>query len=170
VTGSDRDKTRCHANPGEVTAMDEVESFLAEMLPRFTEADTRLHNGDARARKALWSRSEPVTLFGAAVTTSGWSEISPAFDWLGTTFSDCRHFDYEVVAAGVSGDLAYVAGIEHTTASIGGREPAPYSLRVTTVLRREDGEWKVVHRHADPVPDDTSARAPMSDLRALRQA
>jgi ketosteroid isomerase-like protein len=25
------------------------------------------------------------------------------------------------------------------------------SLRVTTVYRREDGEWKIVHRHADSI-------------------
>jgi hypothetical protein len=25
------------------------------------------------------------------------------------------------------------------------------ALRVTTVWRREDSEWKVVHRHGDPI-------------------
>jgi hypothetical protein len=28
----------------------------------------------------------------------------------------------------------------------------PYTLRVTHAYRREDGEWKIVHRHADSVP------------------
>jgi ketosteroid isomerase-like protein len=28
-----------------------------------------------------------------------------------------------------------------------------YTLRATQVYRREDGEWKVAHRHADTVPE-----------------
>ena len=136
--------------------MTELEAFMASTMPRLTEADTALHNGDAGPRIAMWSRTDPVTLFGAAVTRSGWDEIDRAFHWLASRFSNCESFEYEVVAAGVSGDLAYVAGIEHTTASVGGAAPAPYSLRVTTVFRREDGEWKVVHRHGDPVPDSAA--------------
>jgi ketosteroid isomerase-like protein len=145
-----------------------VDEFLAEVLPRLTAADTALHNGDAEPRKALWSRTEPVTLFGAAGSDTGPSAIWATFDWLGTRFSGCRSFDYEVVAAGVSGDLRYIVGIEHTTASIGGAPPAPYSLRVTTVLRREAGGWKVVHRHADHAADSAADQDALSSLQDQR--
>jgi ketosteroid isomerase-like protein len=50
-----------------------------------------------------------------------------------------------------SGDLAYTAGYEHTSASWDGVPMEPYVLRVTHAYRREDGEWKIVHRHADPL-------------------
>ncbi|MDQ6909306.1 MAG: nuclear transport factor 2 family protein [Actinomycetota bacterium] len=46
--------------------------------------------------------------------------------------------------------MAYLVSIEHTTASLQGAGPASYALRVTTIFRREDREWKVVHRHGDP--------------------
>lgn len=146
--------------------MSETEEFLASMLPRLKEADTALHNGDAAPRKALWSRTDPVTLFGAAMMTTGWPQIEATFDWLATRFSDCTSFAIEVVAAGASGDLAYLVAYEHTTAAIGGDPPAPYSLRVTTIFRREAGEWKVVHRHADPLPNGASARDRLSALRS----
>jgi ketosteroid isomerase-like protein len=142
--------------------VEELDAFLSSTMPRLKTAETALHNGDASPRAAMWSHEEPVTLFGAVTTKTGWEEIRPTFDWLASTFSNCMSAEYEVLAAGASGDLAYVVGIEHTTASISGAAPKSYSLRVTTIFRRENGEWKVVHRHGDPY--DTSTGAVIADL------
>src|SRR6266542_3886546 len=127
-----------------------VNEFLATTMSRLNEVETALHNGDATPRMAMWSHSDPVTLFGAARSASGWAEIGPLFERLGASFSNCTSYENEIVAAGASGDLAYIVAFEHTTASLHGAPPRAYSLRVTTVFRRENGEWKVVHRHADP--------------------
>ena len=129
--------------------MCETEEFLAATMPRLTEAESAIHNGDASPRIAMWSRNEPVTLFGAAVTRTGWAEARHTFEWLGSSFSDCTAYEIEVVAARASGDLAYLVAFEHTTASLNGAPAEPYTLRVTTVFRREDGEWRVAHRHGD---------------------
>ena len=59
---------------------------------------------------------------------------------------------YELVAADVVGDMAFTTAYERTQASIN-REPRRYVLRVTQVYRREYGDWKVAHRHADTAPD-----------------
>jgi ketosteroid isomerase-like protein len=51
-----------------------------------------------------------------------------------------------------SGDLAYIVEIEQHRVRLGGaREPASVSLRVTTIFRREEDGWKLLHRHADPI-------------------
>ena len=150
--------------------MGDVEEFLAATLPRLEKAETALHNGNPGLRSEMWSHNDPVTLFGAVASKSGWGDIAPTFDWLASTFSNCESFEYEVVAAGVSHDLAYIVGIEHTTASVGAASPASYSLRVTTIFRREHGEWKVVHRHGDPVPDSDSSRAEVELMKAKRDA
>src|SRR5712691_4905468 len=60
--------------------MSEVDKFLAAVLPLQDEADTALHTGDANPRKALWSHTAPVTVFGAAKTVSGWAEVEQLFD------------------------------------------------------------------------------------------
>ncbi len=133
--------------------MSEQESFLEAVLPRLEAADKRLHNGYADERIAMWSQADPVSLFGAAFTATGWTEIRPIFETLASRFSDCSSFEIEVLAAGASGDLAYTAGIERTTASVEGAPPSSYALRVTTIFRREGEEWKVIHRHADPRDD-----------------
>jgi ketosteroid isomerase-like protein len=109
----------------------------------------------------MWSHNDPVTLFGAALSATGWDELGGVFETLGSRFSNCSSFDIEVVAADAGGGLGYIVAIERTTASIGGREPAPYALRVTTIFRLEDREWKIVHRHADPYDEagsETAAR------------
>ena len=143
---------------------EDVKAFLESVLPRMESADTALHNGDPTERIAMWSHSDPVTLFGAALTATGWDEIDGVFDALGSRFSNCSSFDIEVLAADVAGDLGYVVAIERTTASVDENEPAPYALRVSTIFRREHGEWKVVHRHGDPY--DESAGSMVAQLRA----
>jgi len=137
--------------------MTETEQFLATMRPRIFETEVALHNGDCGPRIAMWSRAEPLTLFGAAMSGRGWGEIEPIFDTIGKQFSNCQAYENEIIAAGASGDLAYTVALEHITASIKGAEPKPYVLRVTTIFRREDGDWKAVHRHADALTEETWA-------------
>ena len=132
--------------------MSEVDDFLAAVMPRQVAAETAMHNGDAGPRKAMWSRHEPVTLFGALVSRSGWNDLSDTFEWVASRFTHCGSYEIELLAAGASGDLGYTVAYEHTTATVQG-EPSTYTLRVTHVYRREGGEWKVVHRHGDSVPD-----------------
>jgi ketosteroid isomerase-like protein len=70
---------------------------------------------------------------------------------LAETFSEATSSDIELVAADVSGDLAYTVHREITSTSVNGQH-RDYVLRVTQVYRREDGGWKVVHRHGDEDP------------------
>jgi ketosteroid isomerase-like protein len=93
-----------------------------------------------------------VTVLGAEKSVIGSEEVRQAFHWLASRFSDCTDYRFELVAAGVSGDLAYTVGYEHITFSMDGGPVQPTTLRVTHLYRREDGEWKTVHRHADMPP------------------
>jgi ketosteroid isomerase-like protein len=143
--------------------MSELDDFLSEILDRQIRAEKALHNGDATLRMEMWSHRDPVTLFGAAVPiNSGWDEVSRTFGWLASGFSDNTAYEFELVAAGVSGDLAYTVAFEHTSVSINGVPAKPYTLRVTHIYRREDGEWKIVHRHGDYPPIDQGFPAQVS--------
>ena len=63
-----------------------------------------------------------------------------------------RLVSVEIVAKHVSAELAYVVQIEHPEAELGAREAiTPFALRVMMIFRPEDGGWKIVHRHADPI-------------------
>ncbi len=142
--------------------MAEVDDFLKEMLPRQLDGEHAMCRGHAEARTRTWSQSDPVTLFGAAVPVRrGWDEVNGTFQWLAGRFSGrrLRDYDFELVAAGASGDLAYTVGFEHKTFVVDGRATS-YTLRVTHVYRREDGEWRIVHRHGDHPPADEAAGGP----------
>jgi ketosteroid isomerase-like protein len=138
--------------------MTELDDFLTGFITRQIDAEHTLHNGDPEPRMALWSRSDPVTLFGAAgPNRSGWDEVSATFRWIASRFSDCASYSFDLVAAGVSGDLAYTVGYERSVLSYDGGPVRPSVLRVTHVYRRENGDWKIVHRHGDRPPVDESA-------------
>jgi len=129
--------------------MSEVDEFLASVLPGLHAAEVALHEGNASPRQELWSRSDPVTLFGAEVERSGRAELDPTFEWIASRFTECQSLEYDIVAAGTSGDLGYLVAYERVTATVAG-EAVSYVLRATTIFRREAGEWRVVHRHGDP--------------------
>ena len=136
--------------------MNDRDDFLTWATTRLKDAEVALHNGDAAPRRAIWSRQDPVTVLGAWKSAAGQHELDELFEELGASFADCTSYFHEVVAADVVGDMAYTVGYEHTQASVNG-VPRTYTLRATQIYRREDGEWKVAHRHADTVPDPGSA-------------
>jgi ketosteroid isomerase-like protein len=136
--------------------MSELDDFLTTTITRLVEEEEALHNGDVQPRLAMWSTQEPVTVFGALKDARGWDEVSRDFRWVASRYSDCTAYRFELVAAGVSSDLAYTVGYEHSSASWDGAPVEPRTLRVTHVYRRENGEWKIVHRHADRVPSEQS--------------
>jgi ketosteroid isomerase-like protein len=132
----------------------DTEQFLAEMLPQQRAAEQAIHNGDVEPRLALWSHTDPVTVYGAKASSSGWADLEPMFRKVASWFSDAVDYEFEVIAAGASGDLAYTVGYEHNRVKVAG-EPRIYTLRATHVYRREDGgQWRIAHRHADVPPID----------------
>jgi ketosteroid isomerase-like protein len=130
--------------------MTDRDDFLAWVHGPLHEAEVALHNGDPGPRGAVWSRIEPVSVMGAWRNARGLREVDELFTRLGENFSNCTAYAIEVLAYDVVGDMAYTAGFEHISASVDG-QPRTYTLRATQVYRREDGEWKVAHRHGDTV-------------------
>jgi ketosteroid isomerase-like protein len=81
-------------------------------------------------------------------------------DRAAANYRDGEIVGFENVSTVITPDLAYTVEVESYRARVGGAEElTPVSLRITTTFRREDGIWKVVHRHADPI---TGQRPPES--------
>jgi ketosteroid isomerase-like protein len=133
----------------------EMQEFCSTILARQHKAEEAFVHGDPRPRMELWSRRDPVTLFGAmGKSESGWGELSRTFTWVASQFSEVSNFRYDVELVQVSGDIAYTLGFERFEGSIAGRAVEPIAVRVTHIYRREDGEWRIAHRHADNPPQE----------------
>ncbi|MGA8209713.1 MAG: nuclear transport factor 2 family protein [Nocardioidaceae bacterium] len=132
--------------------MDEHEDFVTWVQSVLVDAEIAVHNGDAGPRRAIWSRNDPVSVLGAWKNASGQEELDDLFTHLVASFSDCTSYEFQLLAAEVRGDTAYTVGLEHTSASVNG-VPRTYTLRATQIYRREDGVWRVAHRHGSAPPE-----------------
>jgi ketosteroid isomerase-like protein len=143
--------------------MSELDDFITNTLARQIKAEEAIHNGNVEPRLEMWTTREPVTLFGAGVPLKrGSDEVTRASRWVASRFSNCTAYSFDLIAAGVSGDLAYTIGFEHATRSMDGGPAESVTVRVTHIYRRENGEWKIVHRHGDLPPIDQSSPAEAS--------
>jgi ketosteroid isomerase-like protein len=113
--------------------------------------------GDAELAEKLWSRRDDITLgnpFGPFVR--GFDQVVQAMHRAASFYRDGKAVGFELKAKEVTPDLAYLVEVERLSAKMGGREDfTTVELRVTGIYRNEDGIWRLVHRHADPI---TSAR------------
>ncbi len=126
---------------------------LDAVLERFKQAGQQFVKGNPEPVQELFSHRDDVTLanpFGPPAR--GWAEVREAQERGAAVFKDGEIWDFETVAKYVTSELACILWIERTNAKVGGAEDVtPCDLRVTMALRPEDGTWKVVHRHADPI-------------------
>ena len=129
-----------------------AEGACAELICRTAEANAALMRGDIDAYRALNPHAADYTLmspFGgrptheAELTQERWQAI-------GRFFANGT-FEQEVVQAYASADMVVLAVIERCRVEVGGLPMQDWPLRVTLVYRREDEEWRLAHRHADPL-------------------
>jgi ketosteroid isomerase-like protein len=136
--------------------MSELDDFVSETVPQHSHATTGVRNGDATSFIEQLSTHDPVTLFPASQPSQmGWADVSRAVRRVASVYSSSNVVKFEVVAAGLSGDLAYLVGHERAVSSIAAGAVEDLGPRITQVYRREAGQWKLVHRHADPGPGDS---------------
>jgi ketosteroid isomerase-like protein len=124
---------------------------LQATLERMDSAHVAFHNGNPEPSKAIWSHASDVTLTGGAggAIEVGWEKVRPRLEWASAQYTRGRQKN-ERVRVTRSGDLALVVQYEHIWFhSPGQARESERHYRVTTVLRREAGHWRVVHRHAD---------------------
>jgi ketosteroid isomerase-like protein len=143
-----------------VAAVDDTSTFQA-FLRQFEEGTGRFINGDATLWKQQMSQRDDATIMGGFGGYERGKEVGPRYDWAVAQFRPSGAvLKVEYLTSAVSGDLAYTVTIERSQALVAGQTaPMPMALRATHVFRKEDGAWKLLHRHADHLVEKTAPAA-----------
>jgi ketosteroid isomerase-like protein len=139
-----------------------MDEGLSAFLEQYHDAARRFARADPEGVKAIFSRGDDAVLanpFGPAVV--GWDAVRPGLEFASSNLQDGDVLRFEVLARYESGDMVVVHTLEDWRARVPGRpEVEPFRLRATSVLRRENGGWRIALRHADPIAT-ADARGPM---------
>jgi ketosteroid isomerase-like protein len=125
---------------------------VEELIRRSADANAALMRGDLGTYRALMALTDDFTLMApfGGTPTRGSAMTSESWEAIGRYFSNGR-LEQEVVQAYASADMIVLALIERNHVEVGGLPSQDWPLRVTLVYRRERSEWRLAHRHADPL-------------------
>ena len=128
-----------------------VDPSVSAAIGRLHAAMARVAMGDVSAIKALYSHSGDVTsFFGWGGYERGWDAVERRWDWAGRQFKG-GSVSHQNITTVVSQDMFFMTDVEtYTNQRIADVEGiTEWSNRVTHIFRREEGEWRLVHRHAN---------------------
>ena len=134
---------------------------LDEVVEQYHLAAREFVKGNPEPYKIVFSHREDESVanpFGPV--TCGWKQVAATMERAASLYRDGEFTGFENVVKYVTPDLAFTVEVEWFEVKIAGSEEvAPVALRTTSILRPEDGIWKVVHRHADPITTAQSAES-----------
>ena len=107
-------------------------------------------NGDGRGWDAVYSHAPDATLFGGwgGPGEKGWDELAARWKMVSGRYRRAT-LEVERISEHIRDDVAVTVEIWRGDASFSDGSSGRIALRVTHVCRRENGQWRLVHRHAD---------------------
>jgi ketosteroid isomerase-like protein len=124
---------------------------LAELVRRTEDATSAWMRGDMERYLALTPHIQGFTLmnpFGGA--PARYEDRAESIRAAAGYFNG-GEAKLELEHAHAWGDTVVLVMIERQHGQVGGLPDQDWSLRVTQVYRRDGSDWRVVHRHADPL-------------------
>ena len=127
-----------------------VQTKWAEMSASLKTAMGDFVRGDASAFRRHWSLAADVVIMGGfGGYEVGGDTVQKRLQWAAEQYAG-GEIELDHLASFIGSDLACTVTIEHSS-GIAGAPDRTMDLRVTQVFRLEEGNWRLVHRHADPL-------------------
>ncbi|MEM7074517.1 MAG: nuclear transport factor 2 family protein [Pseudomonadota bacterium] len=117
----------------------------------FFDALNQMFTGSAEAMEALWSHADDVIYLGPVpgMFHTGWKVTDQ--DWMAQARAGLGGTIRVIQRHVVMGrDLAVVHHVAEASGQ--GPEAEPVQMRGTNVYRLEEGAWKMIAHHSDPLP------------------
>jgi ketosteroid isomerase-like protein len=125
---------------------------VASLVKRAADAHNSLMKGDIETyRKAIQVTSDFILMdpFGGDPTGAPTSDAH--WQRIGRFFKAGHNATFHLIKAYRSVDLVILVAHEAANVAVGSLPPQDWLLRVTLVFRRDQGVWRLAHRHADPL-------------------
>lgn len=131
-------------------------SDLDDLRDRYHRSVEALIRGDPEPQMVLWSRGDDVTLANPyGPPAKGWERVRQVAARAASLLREGEGLTFDRISGYETADLAYDVGIQRFRAKMAGAaDMAPVALRVTTIFRREEDGWRILHRHADTITEE----------------
>lgn len=131
-----------------------------EFMKRREQAANAYVNGDAEPITEISVEDLPATFFSPKGDFRvGAEEVSSTYKNDAVAFDKGSESNFEILQMAASDEIAYWVGFQRASVKMHGKsEIVPFNLRITEIFRRENGDWKLVHRHADSLKIEAEAK------------
>ena len=135
----------------DVNHLEEFERFMKARL----KASTAFIEGDFKPLKDISVVEPPATIFAPNGTCVQGADEVNAFNENGAAnFLPGAKNHFDVMHQAADEHLAYWTGVQRSTVKMKAQDKdVVFNLRVTEIFRKENGEWKLAHRHADKLSE-----------------
>ena len=108
-------------------------------------------NGEIAPLRALTTKTSPATFFGpGGGTIEGAKKVFSDYERGAGMFQPGSTSQLKILQMEAGNGIAFWSGLQRANVRMKGKkQPVPMELRITEVFREENGQWMLVHRHAD---------------------